>query len=437
MYHDGGSFQPAHGLAWHYFKASFDHFKDVLTCPASLLKAQAMTAMAVFALNYSSLQIETLCISEAARTIMTLSLHKKNLDVESSEDSRRIFWIVYCMEKEYAFNSSHASLIADLDISCPLPSILVPANEGFDWVQCWARYSRIMSRAYDTLFSTTATLNSADEHFSYMERIMEDLEAWKNSIPEDLRPGSPLRQHRMRRPHMQDLALRIHFSYYNLQICISRLTLHICVDQNSHRGSESKKCLLLAARYVIESTPYIPMEPYTPVLILGTMPMVAMFIIFDFIIKNPLHPETRTNLSFLDIVAAHFARLDLASEGTLHDTKVAEFTSIARLYVERLTKDQAKSTSRAIPNTASHVSSGQTSESNVNLGQASSFLMQQSSIDVSETGNTDMVYDWDGADFSAAAEFNALDFPDVGSSLYMSLPQSGYDIASLFNYPFV
>lgn len=165
--------------------------------------------------------------------------------------------------------------------------------------------------------------------------------------------------------------------------------------------------------------------------------MVAMFIIFDFIIKNPLHPETRTNLSFLDIVAAHFARLDLASEGTLHDTKVAEFTSIARLYVERLTKDQAKSTSRAIPNTASHVSSGQTSESNVNLGQASSFLMQQSSIDVSETGNTDMVYDWDGADFSAAAEFNALDFPDVGSSLYMSLPQSGYDIASLFNYPFV
>ena len=121
------------------------------------------------------------------------------------------------------------------------------------------------------------------------------------------------------------------------------------------------------------------------------MPMVAMFIIFDFIIKNPLHPETRTNLSFLDIVAAHFARLDLASEGTLHDTKVAEFTSIARLYVERLTKDQAKSTSRAIPNTASHVSSGQTSESNVNLGQASSFLMRQSSIDVSETGNTDMV----------------------------------------------
>src|SRR3954453_19087687 len=94
-------------------------------------------------------------------------------------------------------------LIADLDISCPLPTVLVAANEGFDWLRCWARYSRILSRAYDTLFSTSAPLNSADEHFSYMECIMNDLESWKYSIPEDLRPGSSLRQHRMRQPHMQ------------------------------------------------------------------------------------------------------------------------------------------------------------------------------------------------------------------------------------------
>jgi hypothetical protein len=63
------------------------------------------------------------------------------------------------------------------------------------------------------------------------------------------------------------------------------------------------------------------------------MPMVAMFIIFDFIIYNPLHTEARKNLAYLDIVSAHYARLDLASQGTLHDDVVAEFTSIARAYV--------------------------------------------------------------------------------------------------------
>jgi len=40
MYHDGGSFQPAYGLAWQFFKISFDNLKDVLTAPPSLLKAQ-------------------------------------------------------------------------------------------------------------------------------------------------------------------------------------------------------------------------------------------------------------------------------------------------------------------------------------------------------------------------------------------------------------
>jgi hypothetical protein len=40
MYHDGGSFEPAKGLAWHYFRLSFRHFQDVLICKASLLKAQ-------------------------------------------------------------------------------------------------------------------------------------------------------------------------------------------------------------------------------------------------------------------------------------------------------------------------------------------------------------------------------------------------------------
>lgn len=73
--------------------------------------------------------------------------------------------------------------------------------------------------------------------------------------------------------------------------------------------------------------------------------MVAMFIIFDFVVHNPLHPETKKNLSYLDIVAAHYARLDLLAQGTIHDAKVAEFTSIARLYVETLARDQANAAS--------------------------------------------------------------------------------------------
>src|ERR1700712_1963024 len=40
MFHDGGSLQPAHGLAWHYFRVALQHLQDVLLSKASLLKVQ-------------------------------------------------------------------------------------------------------------------------------------------------------------------------------------------------------------------------------------------------------------------------------------------------------------------------------------------------------------------------------------------------------------
>ncbi|KAK5049452.1 hypothetical protein LTR84_004381 [Exophiala bonariae] len=403
---------------------------------ASILKAQAMTAMAVFALNYSSLQIETLCISEAARTIITLCMHKRNLDLESNQEGRRIFWVVYCLEKEYAFNSSHASLISDGDISCPLPTLSDSTLDGFDWLRYWAQYSRILSRAYDSLFSISATLNSNEQYFSHVDHIKQDLQSWKDSIPERLRPGSSLRQHRSRDPHIQELAFRISFAYYNLQICIARLVLHICLDQRSLRRSESKRCLLTAARSIIESSPYIPIDPITPVWILGVMPMVAMFIVFDFVVQNPLHPETKTNMSYLDIVAAHFARLDLASQGTLHDAKVAEFTSIARLHVERCMTESSHTTSRTKTTTRVDSSIGNPDYSEIERLRSMSATLRIPEV-TSCPEIPDMAYELDDADFLSAADYNFLDFPDDGTSLYMSLPKSGFDIADFFSHPFV
>ncbi|KAF5232115.1 hypothetical protein FANTH_13111 [Fusarium anthophilum] len=363
MYHDGGSFEPAKGLAWHYFRLAFRHFQDVLICKASLLKAQAMTAMAVFALNYSSLQIETLCISEAARTIMTLGLHKRNLDHGALQEGRRAFWVVYCLEKEYAFNSSNASLISDMDISCPLPTGLTAGVEQFAWLPCWARYSRILSKAYDSLFSVTATFKSAQERFVHMDRINDELKLWLSSIPESLRPGSSLQQYR--------------------------------------------------------SSP----------LIIGVMPMVAMFIVFDFVIHNPLHTETRKNLSYLDIVAAHYARLDLLAQGTIHDAKVAEFTSIARLYVESFTGDEANATIAA----GSSVRRG-APDGNLAAVQRSDLVSQYDLEQLSATGTNDVMQSIDESDMSDGLSF--LDFPVASSSLYMTLPESGYDIADFFGNPF-
>jgi CHASE2 domain-containing sensor protein len=119
--------------------------------------------------------------------------------------------------------------------------------------------------------------------------------------------------------------------------------------------------------------------------IIGVMPMVAMFIIFDFVVHNPLHAETKKNLSYLDIIAAHYARLDLLAHGIIHDAKVAEFTSIARLYVETLTRDQA--------NAASYIttSAGPSIQGSLQTVQRSDLLSQYEFEQLSAAAANDLV----------------------------------------------
>lgn len=64
------------------------------------------------------------------------------------------------------------------------------------------------------------------------------------------------------------------------------------------------------------------------------MPLTALFILFDFIVYNPTHPETRRNLSLLGAVAGYFCRLEFASDGVLQTSLLLDFAHIARDYVQ-------------------------------------------------------------------------------------------------------
>ncbi|EXJ56385.1 uncharacterized protein A1O5_12652, partial [Cladophialophora psammophila CBS 110553] len=419
LYHEGGSFNSGKGLAWRYFQISFSYFADVLISKPSLLKAQA-----IFALNYSSLQLETLCVTEAARAVITLGLHKKTLDLESDIEGRRTFWVVYCIEKEYAFNSTLASFISDGDIGCPLPSAQHSLLEGFDWLHCWAWFSRILSRTYDTLFSITATLNTEDDYLSYLACINHDLNAWRQSVPEIFRPEVPIRQHRMRHPVMKELALRSHLAYYNLRICLSRLTIHVTHDKGSQRRSEAKRDLMLAARSIVELMQFCALEPYSPVWNIGCMPLVAMFILFDFVVQNPSHHETRTNISYLDIVAAHFARLDLASQGAIRGLTVAEFAAVAKQFVNERVGNREEEIYPPAVGLSTRI-----------LPRPSPGGQEIAGADVNENAN-EQNFSFD-ENFSGSIVDDALEFPEESNSLYMTLQHPGFDMADIFGQTFL
>lgn len=63
-----------------------------------------------------------------------------------------------------------------------------------------------------------------------------------------------------------------------------------------------------------------------------------MFTLFELVIFNPKHAETRGNLALLDVAGGYFSRLEYASNGSLPSSLVSEFAYIAREYVNNTHK---------------------------------------------------------------------------------------------------
>ncbi|KAL1999955.1 hypothetical protein VTN02DRAFT_3740 [Thermoascus thermophilus] len=336
QYQEGGAFEPGKGKAWELFQTALGLFSDILVPRETLVNVQAVTAMAVFALNFSCIQIEEMLLSEAARMAQSLGYSRAACSEDNEAACHRTFWVIYSLEKVVCFFSGRSSVLIDYDIGSPIPETPEAVFGDYDWFLSSARFARLVSKAYEMLFSVSATMNSVDLYYAAIDTVSEDLERWRSSIPKEFRPGEPFRPQHFMNPCSMQVALRTHYFYYNAVISFSRLTLHVGAERPGERQAESKKNLMNSARLIIELTRYIDPEAYTPIWILGVMPLTALFILFDLVVHNPTHRETRGNLALLDVVAGYFSRLEYATGGSIPSSLLSDFAHIARQFVREV-----------------------------------------------------------------------------------------------------
>lgn len=103
-----GSFEPGTGTAWKLFSVALANFTDLLLQPDSLVSLQAMTAMAVYALNISCLAIERVITCEAARRAQNLATTP--LTGRQAHMYQRTFWVLYAIEKMSSFHLGRSSV---------------------------------------------------------------------------------------------------------------------------------------------------------------------------------------------------------------------------------------------------------------------------------------------------------------------------------------
>ncbi|KAF2179550.1 hypothetical protein K469DRAFT_595365, partial [Zopfia rhizophila CBS 207.26] len=326
QYQDGGSFEPGKGIPWRLYQFALGSFSDILVPKETLVNA-------IFAHNSSCVQIGNMLTTEAARMAQLLGFNRATYHGENESACSRTFWVVYILEKMSSFVCGRASVLVDYDIGTPVPDAHEAVFGDFDWFLTMVRFSRLISKAYEMLFSVSATLIPAESCHAATDTVNNDLECWRKSIPEAFRPGDPFQPTNFADHSSMAVALRTHYHYYSVVIALSRLSLHVDAETLSRRQSESTKALMNAARATIELTRYIDTEAYAPVWILVSMPLSASFILFDFIVHNPIHPETKRNLSLLGVASGYFCRLEYASGGSLPSSPFSDFVHIAGQYV--------------------------------------------------------------------------------------------------------
>ncbi|KAK4182869.1 fungal-specific transcription factor [Podospora australis] len=331
QYFSGGDFVAGSGQAWELFQVALGLLPEILAPPVSLVNLQALTAMAIFAMNPCCLQLDQTLISEAARMAQMLRYHKSGI-VEIAH--LRTFWVIYYLEKISSFSECTSSLLADQDIGVMIPLAPESMFGPYNFFVSAIRLGRISSIAYSSLFSISASLKPRAACLSAIANVRRMLEDWRQSIPALFRPGEAT-DIGADAGHSTKLALLwTQYSYYNIVFALERRALQVVADDNeaSRANQESKANLVMAARSVIELIRFIDVEPSVPIFLSGIMPLSALFILFDFVIHNPSHSSTQENLALLDAASRYFSLIDVASKGILPGNIISEFAGIARRY---------------------------------------------------------------------------------------------------------
>ncbi|KAG4253852.1 hypothetical protein FPRO03_14223 [Fusarium proliferatum] len=281
------------------------------------LHKEAVTVMAIFGLTYMN----------------------RGQAGEIDPDFQRTFWVIYSLESEFCFNTGRASAIPYHDISCPIPHTSVSLNSNFNWLQVLSSYALMISRIYERLFSVKAKSLSKDVRRTEALRAFEELENWKDSIPESFCPGMPIRSHRLGKSQAVALAVQICFCYHNVRIALSRVSISASTGDFENQ-MRYKLSLTDSARAIIEVVHLIHLEPFVLPWIQYHMPQSALFLLFDFIIENPYHEETQKDLSYMQMVASYFMRFQYATKDNADSTLSTELYQIASKFLEDVASSQ-------------------------------------------------------------------------------------------------
>ncbi|KAG7126273.1 ABC-transporter-regulating transcription factor like protein [Verticillium longisporum] len=343
----------------------------------------------------------------------------------------RTFWCLYAIEKTSSFYFGRSSAFIDGDISCPIPHVPESVFGDFDWFLSIIRHARIISQTYSSLFSVAVANKPNAYYMDIIDQLNQKHDDWRMSIPDTgFRPGGLNPPSSIHCGVEREAAVMINYYHDGLQLTLARATLHrlsrLSKADDPLIAAQQKatmEAVLSASRSVLERTVLVNVDSHTSIWILAGIPIIGLFVVFDFVIHSPLHVDTPSHLALLDMAGGHFSRIEYRSQGYLPGSLISEFAHIAREYVnDAHQKQEARATqAQTLPEIVNVPQSQQGAAQVQAMANAPNIGAKESiSSDMDNVASAEL------PDFSMA--FNG--FPDYTPSN----ATMGTDVMGIFNY---
>jgi hypothetical protein len=181
---------------WGYFQNAFAVVGQLMTMHVTLWSVQALLGMALVVQGTPNQGPVSLLVSGAMKLAHRLGLHKQcqnpNISPSEIEERKRVFWMLYSLDKDLSLQMGQPSAQDDDDIDVDLPSDidtdniysedLIPLN----YFNYRARLAMIQGQIYKRLYSAKATKLPVPERVSTARELEEMLQSWKATVPYEL-----------------------------------------------------------------------------------------------------------------------------------------------------------------------------------------------------------------------------------------------------------
>ncbi|KAH7068618.1 fungal-specific transcription factor domain-containing protein [Paraphoma chrysanthemicola] len=343
-----GTFHDAYQTAWAFFSNSLSVHTELLYFRTSLMAVQALTIMAYFSEAIGNPCLEYMLSTITMRLAYSKGLHRQpisswNISRDEQIHRSNLFWANFCLEKVCSTRSGRPSMIDDDLVNCHLPQnnpsggfssstyVIALTRHARLASQIAKRLSQAINQPPDALARTISELSvSLDSLKCFLQQFLD-----VDRPTDHCKPGANLDLQQV-----TYIRMAYYVAVFDLRTTLTYPWSQQLLSQTDHETlrvqvQKSTEIVAKTARDAILSTQFLRLDATTSILVAFHGPMYALINLFIHVLRAPDLPTAQSDVTLLEIGAAHFLRLDYATASEIPCSFAKDLVSLARSTVAK------------------------------------------------------------------------------------------------------